>query len=53
MSMTQKRGKQRQTLFDIEAGSVPLQECCDSKSVAKVMKSGAKMIREASQTDLA
>jgi len=53
MSMTQKRGKQRQTLFDIEAGSVPLQERGDSKSVAKVMKSGAKMIREATQTDLA
>jgi hypothetical protein len=53
MSMPQKRGKQRQTLFDIEAGSVPLQERCDSKSVAKVMKSGTETVREASQTDLA
>ena len=40
-------------MFDIEAGSVPLQERGDSESVAKVMKSGTETIREASQTDLA
>jgi hypothetical protein len=40
-------------LFDIEAGSVPLQERGDSESVAEVMKSGTETIREASQTDLA
>jgi hypothetical protein len=53
MGMPQIGGKRRQTLFDIEAGSVPLQERGDSESVAKVMKSGTETVREASQTDLA
>ena len=53
MGMPQIGGKQRQPLFDIDAGSVPLQERGDSESVAEVMKSRAEMIRETSQTDLA
>jgi len=53
MTMTQIRGEYRHAPFDINAATVPLQQCLNYKSVPKVMKTWAMTVVFASKADLA
>ena len=53
MSMSQIGREHRQALFNIKAGSVPMEKGGHGKSVPKIMEAWAEAIRGLPQADLA
>ena len=52
MGVPQVGGEHGQTLFDINAGSVPMEKRGYSKAVAKIMQTWSEAIGSLSQTKL-
>lgn len=52
MGVAQKSGEHRQTLFDINTRTVPMNKCGHRKSMAKVMQAWTESISVLSQAGL-